>query len=35
MDVFAHHSLHLLQHKEQGAQGHTEINVSLVHTRWE
>lgn len=35
MDVFLHQSFHLLEHKEQNAQGYMEINVSLVHTKWE
>lgn len=35
MAVFPYHSFQLLQHKEQGAQGYMEINVSLVHTKKE
>lgn len=35
MDVFPHPSFHLLQYKKQSAQGYMEINVSLIHIKWE
>lgn len=35
MGVFAHLIFHLLQYKKQGEQGYMEINVSLIHIKWE